>query len=90
MLFHLLTKQQNDDMVIERTTKCSLVVMRLDWLKEVRKGKEMTGAEVAEAVGVTQQFYSFIENGRRRPSVDVAKRIAAVLGFEWTRFFEEG
>lgn len=76
-------------MVTERTTKCSLVVMRLDWLKEVRKGKEMTGAEVAEAVGVTQQFYNFIENGRRRPSVDVAKRIAAVLGFEWTRFFEE-
>lgn len=89
MLFYLLTKQQNDDMVTERTTKCSLVVMRLDWLKEVRKGKEMTGAEVAEAVGVTQQFYNFIENGRRRPSVDVAKRIAAVLGFEWTRFFEE-
>lgn len=62
----------------------------MDWLKSVRKGKEMTGVEVAAAVGITQQFYNFIENGRRRPSVDVAKRIAAVLGFEWTRFFEEG
>lgn len=63
--------------------------MKLDWLKSVRKDKGMTGGEVAAAVGITQQFYNFIENGRRRPSVDVAKRIAAVLGFEWTRFFEE-
>lgn len=62
----------------------------MSWLKDVRKNKEMTGAEVAEAAGITQQFYNFIENDRRRPSVDVAKRIAAVLGFEWTRFFEEG
>lgn len=62
----------------------------MDWLKTVRQEKSLTGAEVAEAAGITQQFYNFIENGRRRPSVDVAKRIAAVLGFEWTRFFEEG
>lgn len=62
----------------------------MDWLKTVRQEKGLTGAEVAEAAGITQQFYNFIENGRRRPSVDVAKRIAAVLGFEWTRFFEEG
>ncbi len=62
----------------------------MDWLKSVRKSKGMTGVEVATATGITQQSYSYIENGRRRPSVDVAKRIAEVLGFEWTRFFEEG
>lgn len=32
---------------------------------------------------------SKIELGERRPSVEVAKKIAAVLGFDWTRFYED-
>ena len=38
---------------------------------------------------MSQSGYASIETGARRPSVDMAKRIAAVLGFKWTRFFEE-
>lgn len=57
------------------------------WLIELRKGYSQT--QIAEAVGITQQMYSFIELGVRRPSVEVAKKIAAVLGFDWTRFFED-
>ena len=34
-------------------------------------------------------MYSFIELGVRRPSVEVAKKIAAVMGFHWTRFYED-
>nr|DAH82125.1 MAG TPA: Methylphosphonate synthase, Hydroxymethylphosphonate, Iron, OXIDOREDUCTASE [Caudoviricetes sp.] len=30
-----------------------------------------------------------IETGHRRPSVAVAKRIAAVLDFDWTMFYAE-
>jgi len=30
-----------------------------------------------------------IENGNANPSVKVAKKIAAVLGFDWTRFYDE-
>ena len=30
-----------------------------------------------------------IENGNANPSVKVAKKIAAVLGFDWTMFFED-
>jgi len=30
-----------------------------------------------------------IENGNANPSVKVAKKIAAVLGFDWTRFFDD-
>jgi len=30
-----------------------------------------------------------IVNGKANPSVDVAKRIADVLGFDWTLFFED-
>ena len=57
------------------------------WLIELRKGYTQT--QIAEAVGITQQMYSFIELGVRRPSVEVAKKIAAVMGFNWTRFFED-
>ena len=57
------------------------------WLIDIRNGR--TQAQIAKAAGITQQMYSFIELGERRPSVEVAKKIAAVMGFHWTRFFEE-
>jgi putative transcriptional regulator len=57
------------------------------WLIEIRNGRAQ--AQIAEAAGITQQMYSAIELGERRPSVEVAKKIAVVLGFDWTRFFED-
>ena len=57
------------------------------WLIELRKGRSQ--AQVAEAAGITQQMYSAVELGVRRPSVEVAKKIASVLGFNWTRFYED-
>lgn len=61
----------------------------MKWLKDARTAKGLTGEVVGAQAGITQQHYNFIENGKRRPSVEVAKRIAAVLGFPWTRFFED-
>ena len=58
-------------------------------LIDLRKEKGLTQFEIAERAGVTQQFYNYIENGRRRPSVSVAKKIAAVLGFDWTEFYDD-
>ncbi len=57
------------------------------WLIDIRNGR--TQAQIAKAAGITQQMYSFIELGERRPSVEVAKKIASVLGFNWIRFFED-
>ena len=57
------------------------------WLIDIRNGRAQ--AQIAEAVGISQQMYSAIELGERRPSVEVAKKIAAVLGFNWTRFYED-
>ncbi|UZH08040.1 helix-turn-helix transcriptional regulator [Heyndrickxia coagulans] len=37
---------------------------------------------------MTRQYYGMIENGERRPSVEVAKAIAKVLKIKWTIFFE--
>lgn len=61
----------------------------MGWLKNRRVEKGMTQQTVADESEIARGAYSNIENGERRPSVEVAKRIAAVLGFDWTRFYEE-
>lgn len=58
-----------------------------EWLRKLRGKKSQK--DIAEACGITQQMYCWIELGERRPSVEVAKKIAAVLGFDWVRFFED-
>ena len=60
------------------------------FLKKRRKSIGLTQEFVAEKAKITRAGYSMIETGRRRPSPDVAKRIASVLGFpdEWYRLLE--
>jgi len=62
-----------------------------EWLKAIRIEKGLTQSQVAEAAGIAPHYYSYIENGARcKPDkVDNEKAIAATLGFEWTRFFED-
>ena len=60
----------------------------MKWLVDLRGEKSQ--ACIAKEVGVSQQYYSLVESGKRTPSVPVAKKIAAILGFEWTRFFDYG
>ena len=55
--------------------------------ERIKKG--LTQRELAEMVGITQGWLSGIESGNRKPSVAVAKKIADVLEFEWSRLFEE-
>lgn len=62
--------------------------VKRQWLREIRTGRGMTGADVAGAANISPQMYSYIETAQRQPSVAVAKTIAAVLGFDWTRFYE--
>ena len=59
------------------------------WLKEARIDKRLTQDDVSEKADIAPSFYNMIENGNRRPSVEVAKRIAEILNFEWTRFYEK-
>lgn len=58
------------------------------WLIEIRKEAGLTHEEIANSVGIKRQYYSKIENGTRRPSVQVAKKIAELLQFDWTIFFD--
>lgn len=58
-------------------------------LREKRLQRNLTMRQVSEASNISESFYSMIENGERRPSVETAKKIASVLGFDWTLFYPD-
>jgi transcriptional regulator with XRE-family HTH domain len=64
-----------------------------DWLKEIRENLNTSQLKIAHNIGISQNYYSDIENGNRRPSPEVAQRIAAEMhfdkyGIDWTKFYE--
>lgn len=56
-------------------------------LRKMRSDKNMTMRQVADAVEISESMYCLIENGKRRPSPDVAQRLGELLGFDWTWFY---
>ena len=48
-------------------------------IREKRKEKGLSQERLAKLVQVSQPFIAEIESGRKKPSVDVLKRICAVL-----------
>ncbi len=58
-----------------------------EWLRYLRLQQGYTQAVVATQAGITQNYYSWIEIGKRQPSVAVAKRLAEVLHCRWTDFY---
>lgn len=63
-----------------------------EWLKEIRLDKLINQAEAAEICGVSKSYFNMIENctrGAKLP-VSTAKKIAAALGFDWQRFYQDG
>lgn len=61
-----------------------------EWLSKQRNEKKMSQYDVAREAGISQSYYASIETGARgKPlNVEMAKKIAAVLEFDWTRFYE--
>lgn len=59
------------------------------WLKSFRNNLNMTQLEVAKNSGISRSYYTKLELGIKTPQVEVAKRIANVLGFEWPIFFDD-
>jgi len=59
------------------------------WLREMRRKAGYTQSDIAALSNVNVTMINKIELGERRPSVEVAKTIAEVLGFDWTRFYED-
>ena len=60
-----------------------------EWLVRLREAKGMTQKALAEQVKISQPSMCDIEQGVNTPRPDTAKRIAQVLGFDWTRFFDK-
>ena len=60
----------------------------ITWLIECRKARGLTQKEVSEKVGIAAPTYWAYEHGKIKPTPDTAKRLAAVLGVPWTKFFE--
>jgi|GEM_PF-6089627 transcriptional regulator with XRE-family HTH domain len=56
-------------------------------IKERRNALNLTQKQLADLVGVDRTTISKIENGIR-PSVNCAKKIAQILGLDWTIFFD--
>lgn len=54
-------------------------------LKEVLKEKNVTQAELAENVGVSQAFVSYMIKGYKQPSVTLLKRMAEFLSVPMER-----
>ena len=61
-----------------------------NWLMNKRVQAGLSQLQVAKSAKISQSYYSAIENGTRgKPlNVKVAKRIASVLCFDWTRFYD--
>ena len=57
-------------------------------LKQKRIEAGLSQEYVAKKATICRVHYTNIENGKRRPSPEVAKLIAKELGFDWTRFYE--
>lgn len=63
--------------------------MKRLWLIEKRTTSRLSQAILAKKAGIAQQTLSSIERGEKGPSVALAKRLAGVLGFDWTLFYPD-
>ena len=59
-----------------------------NWLIRKRQDHGLLQRDVAEKADISIKHYSALETGERRPSPQVAQRIAEVLDFPWTKFYE--
>lgn len=60
----------------------------MEWLRKIRNEKNLTLSKVSLDTNISLPHLSLIENGKRHPSISVAKKIADYLEFDWTLFFK--
>ena len=57
-------------------------------IKERREQLDISQKELAEKIGISQSFLCDIEQGRSKPSIDTAVKIADALTISDIKFFE--
>lgn len=80
----LIEADSGDDIVYFKTSEVP---------KAIETGLEKKGYtkyQMAQILGVDRAYISRIAKGERVPSVDMAKRIALLLDFDWRVFYSEG
>lgn len=60
----------------------------MNMLKQIRTKNNMSQYELAKAAGLTHTSISRYENGKRRLSVENAKKLAGILQVDWKCLFE--
>ncbi len=59
------------------------------WLIQARHDSGKTFEQLSQELGITKQAIYYYESGERTPNPKLAKKIAKVLNFDWTKFYEE-
>ena len=64
--------------------------MKRTYLIQKRLNTNFSQSDIANLVGISRHYYNSIENGLRRPSPEIAKKIANCLNFkdEWYKLLE--
>ena len=66
--------------------------MRRVNLKELREIQGLTQQQVADFAEISRSYYSMLENDltefKHSPTVDILRRLAKVLGFEWEDYYK--
>lgn len=63
--------------------------MKRQWVIDSREKKGLSQEKLAKMCNVTQMTISNVESGRRRPSPELAKKLAKILKIKWTKFYDE-
>lgn len=78
-------------MLVEADDSSDIVYFkRADAPTFIKNGLEAKGYskyQAAKILGVDRSYLTHLEKGERVPSVDMAKRIATLLGFDWRVFY---
>lgn len=79
-----VTKRNKNDCVV-------INMYQKESLRSVRHRYNLTQEEIANQCGISRPAYTLIETGKRRPSAQVAQKIAKVLGFsdKWYMLLEK-
>jgi putative transcriptional regulator len=56
-------------------------------LKQIRESKKLTQKELADLVNLSQETISQYENGKRRPNIIIARKIADIFGISLDNIF---
>jgi transcriptional regulator with XRE-family HTH domain len=57
-------------------------------LRKIRRDRDITQEQLAEAVNVTGEFISNLERGKSAPSFETVEKLAEALGVDVEEFFK--